>query len=247
MIKDIFKAFFFTMALCSFFCCKNELKDVGFLKFYYPLEELRDGLVYEYHPVNNDTLPVDYWYYRVHKIEGVDYLTANNYNENFEVQQFVREKVEWEGVQLVDFILYQHLENGKQKQIDVEIQKNQVFPSYTLDSTKQYTMKLKWDLPKEEGTFITIERKRKYLNKGEINFEGKEIPCVVFKLNEHIEHFIEDDGYLEPEYPGVEIYAEGLGMVYFKKVLGEGVEMEYELKAKYSMEEFEKLFDKTLK
>lgn len=246
IIRVLFKATLALSCLLFLFSCQKSLKDPGFLKYYYPLEDLREGLVYEYHPVNNDSLPVNYWYFRVHTVDGSDFLTGNNYDANFEVQQFVREKVEWEGVELVDFILYRTLPDGKQEKIDVEIVKNEIFPSYTLDSLKNYTMKLKWDLPKEEGTFMTIEREKKYYAKSEYPFDGKNLECVVFELKEHIEHFIEDDGYLEPEYPGIEIYAKGIGLVYYKKVLGVGVEVEYKLERKYSMEEFEKLYDKSL-
>lgn len=246
MSRPIQSIWFILGCLALFCSCDQAIQDKGFLKYYYPLDELKEGLVYEYHPVNTDSLPIDYWYYRVHEVNGEEYLTANNYNSDFEVQQFVREKVAWEGVQLVDFILYRRNPDGTQEQIDVDIQKNEVFPSYTLDSTKQYTMKLKWDLPKEEGTFLTLEREKKFYAKSEYPYDGNNVECVVFELKEHIEHFIEDDGYLEPEYPGIEIYAKGIGLVYFKKVLGEGVEMEYKLVKTYSMEEFEKLYDKSL-
>ena len=245
-ISTILKLVVSLSCLLYLFSCGSIKKDNGFLKYYYPLDELKEGLVYEYHPVNTDSLPIDYWYFRVHTVDGEEFLTGNNYNADFEVQQFVREKVEWEGVKLVDFILYRQNETGKQDQIAVEIQKNEVFPSYMLDSTKNYTMKLKWDLPAEEGTFMTLEREKKYYAKSEYPYDGKNHECIVFSLKEHIEHFIEDDGYLEPEYPGIEIYAKGIGLVYYKKILGEGVELEYKLKRKYSMKEFEKLYDKTL-
>jgi len=227
--------------------CQEDQKDSGFLTFYYPIEELKEGLIYEYQPAINDSLPVNYWYYLVQEVEGVPYLIGNNYNSQFEVQQFVRERVGSESVLLEDFILYEDAEEDKKTPLKVSVLSNEVFPSYKLDSLKSYKMSLKWDIPQEEGTSITLNRSRTFLNFGTFDFEGVSRKCSIFKLEEHIEHFVEDDGYLEPIYPGIEFYASGIGLVYYKKVLAEGVELEYKLAKRYSMSEFEKKFSRSLK
>ena len=240
----LFLALVFSLALIS---CQNEVEEGRFMAFYYPFEELKEGLVYEYQPVENDSLPVNYWYYMVQEVDGVPYLIGNNYNSRFEVQQFVREKVGPEAVLLEDFILYEDGENNKKTPIKVSVLSNEVFPSYKLDSLKAYKMSLKWDLAEEEGTSITLNRSRTFLNKGTFDFEGVSRKCSIFKIEEHIEHFVEDDGYLEPIYPGIEIYANGIGLVYYKKVLAEGIEIEYKLAERYSMSAFEKKFSRSLK
>jgi len=227
--------------------CQKDIQESGFLAFYYPLDSLQEGLVYEYQPVENDSLPVNYWYYMVQEVDGVPYLIGNNYNSKFEVQQFIREKVGPESVLLEDFILYEDAENDTKTPLRVSVLSNEVFPSYKLDTLKAYKMSLKWDIPQEEGTSITLNRSRTFLNFGKFDFEGISRKCSIFKLEEHIEHFVEDDGYLEPIYPGIEIYANGIGLVYYKKVLTEGVEFEYELAKRYSMSDFEKKFSRSLK
>jgi len=230
----------------SFCGCKKDVQEQNFLKYYYPFEELKKGLIYEYIPVKNDSLGLNYWYYSVHKVEGVEYLIGNNYNQNFEVQQFVREQINGDIISLKDYILYENHQGAEIGQTSVEILKDEVFPINLIDTTRVYQNKIKWDIPQEKGTSISINRKRSFMNNGDYEFEGKLRPCVIMKVDEHLEHFVEDDGYLEPEYPGVEIYAEGIGLVYMKKVFSEGVEMEYKLNERYSMEAFEKKYARKL-
>ena len=108
-------------------------------------------------------------------------------------------------------------------------------------------MGIKWDIPGEQGTSIALNRERNYLAMSEYPFKGERLECAIFKTLENIEHFVVDDGYLEPSFPGIEIYAKGLGLVYYKKQLSEKVNIEYELYATYSMEEFEKKYNRSIK
>ena len=217
-----------------------------FLAYYYPVYELQEGKVYEYRPVSNDTLPVDYWYYSSHKVDDELHFTGNYYNDRFEVKQFFREVQSEQGVILKDFILYESDSTGNQSQIPVEILGQNTFPQNYADSTKTYKMGIKWDIPGEVGTTISLFRERNYIAKGQYTFKDKRYDSVLFKTLESIEHFVADDGYLEPSFPGIEIYAKGLGLVYYKKQLSEQMDIEYELHATYSMSEFEDKFKRSL-
>ena len=67
-------------------CGSNKVQDIG--NYYYPLNALERGVVYEYRPTLTDTLPEEYWYFRSVYTDSVDYLTANYYDHNFIVRQF---------------------------------------------------------------------------------------------------------------------------------------------------------------
>ena len=216
------------------------------MQYYYPVHDLQEGKIYEYRPVKNDTLPVDYWYYSTHKVEDELHFTGNYYDDRFVVQQFFREIERENTMELKDFILYQSDENDKQSQIPVEILSTNTFPVLYEDSLKAFTMDVKWDIPNEPGTSIALRRERKYLAKSEYTYKGERLDCIIFKTLENIEHFVSDDGYLEPSFPGVEIYAKGLGLVYYKKQLSESVDIEYALYETYSMDEFEKKYKRSL-
>lgn len=231
----------------TLFSCRVDYIPRDFMAYYYPVHDLQDGKIYEYRPVSNDTLPVDYWYYSTHKVEDELHFTGNYYNERFEVQQFFREVEKESSMILTDFILYESDESGRQEQIAVEILDTNTFPIPYADSTKTYKMGIKWDIPGETGTSIALKRERKYIAMSEYPYKGERLECAIFKTLEHIEHFVVDDGYLEPSFPGVEIYAKGLGLVYYKKQLSKDVNIEYELYAIYSMDEFEKKYKRSIK
>jgi hypothetical protein len=242
LVKLILLLLFFA-ALGS---CRVDHISREFMAFYYPIYDLQEGKVYEYRPVENDTLPVDYWYYSSHKVDDKLHFTGNYYNERFQVQQFFRETQEENSMELNDFILYDTDEKGKQDQIDVEILTRGTFPTNFADSTKTFQMGVKWGIPGEDGTTISLSRERKYIGMSKYTYQGKKVKSAIFKTVENIEHFVADDGYLEPSFPGIEIYAEGIGLVYYKKQLSEAVVIEYALHAIYSMKEFDKKFKRSL-
>ncbi len=217
-----------------------------FMAFYYPVYDLQEGKVYEYRPVKNDTLPVDYWYYSSHEVDEKLHFTGNYYNDRFQVQQFFRETQEADAMMLSDFILYDTDDAGKQEQINVEILSKNTFPTNFVDSTKTFQMGVKWSIPDEVGTTISLTRDRNYIGMSKYTYQGKRIECAIFKTLENIEHFVADDGYLEPSFPGIEIYGKDIGLVYYKKQLSADVIIEYELYATYSMQEFDKKFKRSL-
>ncbi|MEZ4931752.1 MAG: hypothetical protein R2788_06515 [Saprospiraceae bacterium] len=59
-----------------------------------------------------------------------------------------------------------------------------------------------------------------------------------------IEH--DKEGRLPLEFDGMEIYAKGIGLVGLRKNITKGYRLAYELKAIYSMEEFEEKFKKKI-
>lgn len=237
---------FLFLGFCAFSCTEGAVSK-EFMDYYYPVHDLKDGKIYEYRPVNNDTLPVDYWYYSSHTVGDEIHFTGNYYNDRFQVRQFFRETQGEHGMELQDFILYETNEEGRQYQVKVEVLNKYSFPADFADSTQTYQMGIKWDIPGEIGTTISLNRDRKYLAKGHFSLDDKRYESVLFTTMENIEHFIEDDGYLEPSFPGVEIYAKGIGLVYYKKQLSEDVVIEYELYAIYTMPEFEKKYKRSLK
>lgn len=238
--------------ICFFSSCQVDnqegYKVRDFMAYYYPVNELQEGRIYEYRPVNNDSLPVDYWYYSTHKVDDELHFTGNYYDSRFEVQQFIREIEKENAMFLADFILYETDTLGKQKPITVEILERNTFPIHFADSTKTFKMGVKWDISGAEvATSLALKRERKYIAMSEYTYKGERLDCAIFKTLENIEHFVIDDGYLEPSFPGVEIYAKGLGLVYYKKQLSTDINIEYELYTTYTIEEFENKYKRSIK
>lgn len=211
--------------------------------YYFPIDDLKDGVVYEYHPID-ERLPKDYWYFKTFDLDTAVYLTAQFYNEAFEVRQFSREEIVQNGVMQLDNFIYETDSLGKQTRVDGQILEPAAFPFQAKDSTEVFLMKIKWIYQETPESSLTLIRNRRYLGKTKFDLDGKSLDCIKIGLKELVRSTEEGD--LEQEYAGTELYAKGVGLVYYKKNIGEDFVLEYELKQRYSMKEFEEKFKKSL-
>lgn len=88
--------------------------------------------------------------------------------------------------------------------------------------------------------WYTVIKNRYFAGDTTFVFEGKTYPAVKFELKEHIE--LDQIGVFESTYPGMEIYAKELGLVYFRKEIQENMMLAYRLKSRFSMEKLEERF-----
>lgn len=237
-------AFFLCLVGFSLMQCINGKKDIR--NYYFPLKKLTEGLVYEYRPVGNDSITPVYWYYRslINK-EGA-YLTGTYYEYNFEPLQFVREELVKNGMLLQDINLYQYDTISPQPMIvDGEILSGTTYPfEVSEEDGGIFLYKVKFAFSPEIQA--TIIKNRKYLGETTFEWEGEIYDAVEFEVKELVEYDDTKAGGIEPEFSGSEIYAKGLGLVYYKKDLGAGSYLEYRLHKTYLMEELEAQFDQYL-
>ncbi|MBI1226912.1 MAG: hypothetical protein GC192_16895 [Bacteroidetes bacterium] len=228
-----------------FFSCTSK-EENGFRNiedYYYPLSDLQDGKVYEYGPVHEEGDPPIYWYYRSVLKDGNAYLVGMSYNPAFNPDQFVREERVSNGMLLNDFYVYETDTEGKSQQIRADIVAANVFPFKVKPLGSVLLSSLHWR-PLGDSSTITLVRNRQYDSDTTIVFEGKNVPAVKFNTRELVDQ--EEEGHLELEFGGTEVYAKRLGLVYFKKDVSGQRRIEYRLKAVYSMEAFEQKFKEKL-
>ncbi len=215
--------------------------------YYFPIADLEEGKVYEYQPLGEDSLGVDYWYYRSLKQDGNLYFTGNYYDASFVVKQFFREEMVANGMLLDDMYLYASDSMGQQLRVPVAIEANNAFPFEVSDSSGIFLYKIKWYQTADSTESITLIRNRRFLGDTTYLYQNKKYDAVQFEVRELLEGYTQGEGYIEPEYDGLEIYAKGIGLVYSRKNISETFKLEYELKDIYSMEELEKKFSATEK
>ena len=224
--------------------CKQSTT-INIRDFYFSQKLIKDGLVYEYHPVSNDSFPVEYWYYRMLDTDTATYLTSTYYDQNFIVRQVSNEEIVSNGSILFNHYLYEMDSTGIQYQIPAKIISGNVFPFEVRDSGGVFILNLKWIYQDEPEVSMTLVRNRQYAGKASYTFKNEALDCVAFDLKESIDH--SDEGHLEvPAYGGVEYYAKGLGLVYYKKEINEQFILEYELKDTFSMKVLEERFRNTI-
>lgn len=224
----------------AFAACTHARRDIR--AFYFPIENLAEGRVYDYAPVGTDTIPPDYWYFRALSQDGAQYLLATYYDGNFEVGQLTLEKFTASGARAEDYFLYVPDSAGQRSiRIDTKLESPDVFPFSVQDSAGVFLFSLNFHPPGDSATTIYLIRNRRYLGDGpDFEFKGKKHPTIRFSLREAVGNSAEGDA--EVESRGEEWYAKGLGLVYYRKVTGTSGKMrqEFRLRDTFSMRELER-------
>ena len=234
--------FFVMSCLLLIGACSEDRQSVE--DFYFPVEKLKSPKVYEYRSLGNDSLAPQYWYYRTIETDTMLYFTGQSYNQDFIPEQFSREMILEDGVVSEDIRLYHTDSTGHQLPVEVELLAGNVFPFFIKDSSIVYLYKIKWYESKEPPVYYEVIKNRRYLGETSYTYKGKNIPCIQFQVREMVDYY--NEGHLENEIQGIELYAEGIGLVYYKKMISEGLSLEYGLHDTYEMEELEEKFREML-
>jgi hypothetical protein len=220
--------------------CKSDGDRRDIRDYYFPVKELTDGLVYEYRPVGNDAMAPAYWYYRSLIFEDSVFLTGTYYEYNLLPLQFTREEMVSNGMLLEEMYLYEQDSTGKQVRTEVDIVAGNVFPFEVRDPGGIFLYRVEWESPLDPGARTTLIKNRRYLGDTTFIYKEKTYDAVRFEVRELLEY--DKEGVFEKEYAGTEIYAEGLGLVYYRKEISPDLTLEYALADRYPMERLEELF-----
>ena len=224
-------------------CNPDNRKDIR--DYYFPLRKLTEGQVYEYRPVGPDSLSPAYWYYRSFLQDEGIYLTGTYYEYELTPLQLVREELVSNGMLLQDLFLYVPDTSGRRQRIEAEVLVGNVFPFSVSNSSGVFLYKVRFDFPNETGSTTTLIKNRRYLGDTTYTINGKAYDAVRFEVRELIEDVSAAEGAIEPRFDGEEIYAKGIGLVYYRKTLG-GQSIAYELADRYPMEQLEQKAAKRL-
>ena len=205
--------------------------------YYFPLEELREGLVYEYKSAGDPRDPPFYWLFRTEEKDGATFLTGTYYDLYFNPFQFVREERVSNGMLLTEYYLYENDTTGRQVQIPAEIEGGNVFSFGPPNPGTVLFSKVRFPSVVNPTTVTSLIKNRQYLRDTTYVFRDSTYEAALFYVRELID--VEDEGHVEQEFDGTEIYAKGLGLVYFKKNITTGFVTEYRLEDRYPMEDFE--------
>jgi hypothetical protein len=213
-------------------------------KFYYPLDSLEEGLVYEF--VDDSTgYTYDYWLYKTVKDDAGDkFLIGTGYDAFFEQRYFSREWIVANGTLQKDY-LFMQLDSvtGKSVVRPSTIVSDALFPfNPTNDSSMAYRYRIKFSLLPDTALQYDLIKDRRFDSYSTFKFNGKELRTAVFKINEKMEaaDITKDGGHWDLNSDITEIYAEGIGLVY-KERKSKVLNSKVRLKRIMSVEEFQKI------
>jgi hypothetical protein len=221
-------------SLAALYSCRNDgTREIR--SFYFPLNKLTEGMVYEYRA--SDALTPAYWYYRSFVETEKKYLTGTYYEQELEPLQMTRELMVSNGILLDELRIFKPEDATPPSQTVVEVAHGNVFPFKVRDSLGVFLYKISWK--DEEGQQITLTRNRRFMGDTSFVFNGITYPCVLFKLLESVELDHPTQGYFEQALVGREGYAKGLGLVFYEKAPKGRQPQTYRLFDRYPMSELE--------
>lgn len=223
----------------AIFACNSEPALRSIRAWYYPLVSLSSGKVYAYESVGHPYDPPIYWYYRTLQRGDKRYLAGTSFDLELLPDQFILEKELSDGMRLDSFVTYEPAGDGRKIAIAAEVVTGNIFPFKTGPGDGILLTKVHWQSPANSAK-LTFVRNRQYLADSTVVFDGDTLPAVRFVVRELIDS--ETEGHLELEYAGEEVYAKGIGLVYFEKDINPEWQMKYALRRIYPGAYFEHTF-----
>lgn len=225
----------FTLPSCVL---ENNQRDIR--GYYFPMEKLADGEVYVYESVGNTGTDSVYWYHRSF-LKGEQKIFSSTFYENYMVPlQQVQEEVVYNGILLKDLYIYglpDAAKGYKQERTEVEIVAGNSFPFVVKDRFGIFLYHIKWKLNDSDSTTYSLTKNRIFMGDTTFTLDNQEIPAVFFKVKEKID--IENERVTGQLFEGMEIYAKGIGLVYYGKKVSEEAIMAYRYVRGTNMEELE--------
>lgn len=231
--------FFLTIFIFFVNACSDGKRDIR--DYYFPVEDLKEGLVYAYAAQTGDTSERRYWYLRAFEQDSGLFMASTQYDRNFEIVQMLREKILNSGSRARNSFLYEtDTTTGVARPIPVVIGSPDLFPFRVTDSLGVFLFNLKYHPLFDTAATIYVIRNRRYLGDGPgFEFAGKKYPTIRFGLREAVGN--EKEGASEVAGTGEEWYAKGLGLVYYEKSFAEGkIRYVFRLKETFPMTELER-------
>jgi len=205
-------------------CTSLDKKPTDYSAYYLPVEALpEEGSVYTYRNLTDTTAGPEIWR---HRRKGDGLIESINYGPDGEVVQRQYDRVVYNGVFTDSLQLYYVDTAGIRNQINVAILSGSRFPFQPGDSTKVWLTHLDWKQP-QDSLHIVLQRRRKCIGDTTWVFNGKTIPAVRFRTEDTFE--TERDGWTTSVWTGEEIYAKGIGLVYYKRRIADKLSLEFEL------------------
>ncbi len=224
---DMLKYSGFLGLLLFIFSCKGD-SGIDMKAYYFPVEKLAEPVTYTYTAVQDTLLEDIVWQYAAKRSGDKMMLRGENLDRTGRPVQINEEEITDSGALLRSLKLIGYDTTGEASVIDARIVGNHVFPFTVQDSSLVYFYKIEWDQP-EDSLVLALTRNRRYLGKTTFTIGDTEYEAARFLLRELLT--TDREGMTKSQWSGEELYAKGLGLVYYRKEISKGYILEYALKS----------------
>jgi len=212
------------LGLINTACAPTDKPPTDYSAYYFPVASFPEGgEVYIYRNLQDTTAEPEVW---KHIPRGKGLIESINYGKDSQVILRQYDRIVDNGILTDSLRLYSPDTTGELKTINVKILSPHRFPFQPGDSTKVWLTHLDWYQP-GDSLHIVLQRRRHYDGDTTWTFKGKTIPAVRFRIDDTFE--TEKDGWTSSAWSGEEIYAKGIGLVYYKRRISEELVLEFQL------------------
>ncbi len=179
--------------------------------FYYPVDRLpENGAMYYYANVTDSLGGREVW--KLRRVgEGV--LQSENLDAGGRVLLRQRDRVVSSGV-ITDSLTLLTYDSLGARAVGVTIHAGNRMPFAATDTSAVYLTHLEWWQP-GDSLHLVLQRRRKFAGDTVWTWADKTLPAVRFTTSDQLE--TERDGWTNSAWSGEEIYAEGVGLVYYAR------------------------------
>jgi hypothetical protein len=193
------------------------------------------GKVFAYEPVNDKRYPEEYWHKRFTGDYHANTLYRTLYSPDAEVLQSMAESIDKKGATLIKLELT-YPSGDSSRTLTAKIDAASTFLFGPPDTTVIAKYQIEYREPSDDAVRVILTRERKFVREQTFTFQGKEYPAMRFVVDETLE--TETEGFTESTWQTTEIYALGLGLVYYRKPINSEFVLEYRLKDMMEYHEF---------
>ena len=212
------------LGLINTACTPSVEAPTDYSAYYFPIGSFPEGgMVYRYKNLRDPEAQSEVWR---HIPRGKGLVESINYGNGEEIAQRQFDRIVNNGVMTDSLLLYSRDTTGRQKEINVKVISPHRFPFQPGDSTKVWLTHLDWYQP-EDSLHIVLQRRRRFGGDTTWTSDGKTIPAVRFRTEDTFE--TEKDGWTSSSWSGEEIYAKGIGLVYYKRKISEEMVLEFQI------------------
>jgi hypothetical protein len=212
----------------------------GLKAYYYPVNELEDGLVYVYENTTLNNQP-EYWLHKtVYDEAGNQFLVSSKYNLLFNQTYMIREWIVADGSLIKDYRIFQQ-DSATDKSIisTATINQNVRYPFKAVKADSlAYRFNLDFKILPDTSTEYKITIDRRFDKGLKYFWEGDSLDAVQFSCTEY--RSMQNNtagGAWDETSKSVEIYVKGIGLVY-KDSDSKAFPYQNILKKRISMDEF---------
>ncbi len=233
-------------------------------RYYYPIAELHQGLAYVYEGVGDAPAPTHYWYFRSVQTPDSTMLVSTYYDADFQPRQLLNERIVGLGSLLRDLRLY--LPTAAESTVtEAEILQPALFSFEPPDTDRLLVSAVRFTEPSSPSSnqparggsdslegfrqnppraTYTLTRNRTYRSDTSYVFGGRTLPAQLWTVRELTEQ--DSVGTLAIESAAIEIYAEGIGLVYRERRFANGRGEAHRLRERLPMDSLVARFGKSL-